>query len=253
MQHIKTTRRSIIKFIGLSGTAMAMGHLPSLNVSGMMSSRKSELEKIHLDDVPYKLPALPFAYDALEPHIDARTMEIHHSKHHAGYVNKLNDALAKYSDLKDKPLETLLRDIKKLPDEIRTAVRNNGGGHYNHTFFWLTLSPEKQEPTGKLADALIKHFGSVAEFKKQFSDSALKVFGSGWAWLVKNGSGLRIVTTPNQDNPVMDVAEEKGNPVLGIDVWEHAYYLKHQNKRAQYLEDYWNVVNWKKAGELFES
>jgi superoxide dismutase, Fe-Mn family len=252
MKHVSTSRRSLLKFIGLTGGAVAIGGA-SFASKHFPISRTPLSGHGLLDEGPYTLGDLPYAFNALEPHIDAQTMQIHHDKHHAKYVSNLNEAIAKAPSLKDKKLEELLKDIKGLPDNVRTAIRNNGGGHYNHTFYWLILSPEKQEPSGKLADALTRDFGSMEEFKKQFKDAATKVFGSGWAWLVKNNDKLSIVTTPNQDNPIMDVAENKGTPLLGVDVWEHAYYLKYQNKRPDYLDAFWNVVNWKKVGEFYTS
>jgi len=252
MQHVSNSRRSLLKFLGLTGSAVALGG-PTFAAKHFSFGKPSVTGHGILDDAPYKLPDLPYAFNALEPHIDAQTMQIHHDKHHAKYVSNLNDALAKEPSLKDKKLEELLTNVKGLPDTVRTAIRNNGGGHYNHTFFWMILSPEKQEPTGKLADAIKRDFGTTDDFKKQFSEAATKVFGSGWAWLVKNGDKLSIVTTPNQDNPIMDVSENKGTPVLGVDVWEHAYYLKYKNVRADYLGAFWNVVNWKKVGEFYEA
>ncbi len=197
----------------------------------------------------FQLPALPYAPDALEPHIDAQTMTIHHDKHHAAYVNNLNAALEKAPELAEKsPLE-LMKDLSAVPEAIRTAVRNNGGGHLNHTMFWEIMTPGGSNvPVGPLAEAITKTFGSFEAFKTQFNDAGVKRFGSGWVWLVKDGGGmLQIVSTPNQDNPVMD----GHTPILGNDVWEHAYYLKHQNLRPKYLETWWNVVNWDKVGAIY--
>ncbi len=196
----------------------------------------------------FTLPALPYSFDALEPNIDKETMQIHHDKHHQGYVDNLNKAVAG-TENEDKSLEELLKNA----GSISPAVRNNGGGHWNHSFFWEILSPDGGgKPDGKLADAIDKEFGSLDEMKEKFNAAGASRFGSGWAWLgVKDGS-LAICSTPNQDNPLMDVAECKCTPVLGCDVWEHAYYLKYQNKRADYLKAFWNVVNWKKASEHFE-
>lgn len=201
---------------------------------------------------PYTLPALPYAYDALEPYIDLQTMQIHHTKHHQGYVNNLNKAL---ESLKDAPgtLEGLLAGVSKLP----TAIRNNAGGHWNHSLFWTLMQPVSSSatpnaPKGKLADAINSAFGSFDKFKEQFSTAGKERFGSGWAWLVVQNGKLAIGSTPNQDNPLMDLSDFKGTPVLALDVWEHAYYLKYQNKRADYLAAWWNIVNWEKAGELFE-
>jgi Fe-Mn family superoxide dismutase len=188
----------------------------------------------------FELPPMGYAYTALEPHIDARTMEIHYTKHHQAYVNNLNSALSGGEWEKRSILE-ILSSISKLP----AAVRNNGGGHYNHTLFWKILGPNAGgAPTGELANAINKHFGSFEKFREQFTNAALTRFGSGWAWLVKNGDELKITSTPNQDNPLMDIAEVKGIPILGVDVWEHAYYLKYQNRRNEYLNAFWNVVNW---------
>ena len=198
----------------------------------------------------YELPKLPYAYDALEPYIDAKTMEIHHTKHHQTYVTKLNEALAKHPEIADQPLAELLRGIDKVPEDIRRAVQNHGGGHSNHSFFWTIMGPKAGGlPKGKLNDAIAKSFGDFGKFKEQFTAAAAGVFGSGWAWLVLDGKApggkLAIITTPNQDSPLM-----KGQtPVLGLDVWEHAYYLKYQNKRPDYIEAWWNVVNWDAVGK----
>jgi len=192
--------------------------------------------------MPFTLPALPYAYDALEPHIDARTMEIHHTKHHQAYVNNLNAALEKAPQLEGKSLDDLMRSINSVPEAVRTAVRNNGGGHWNHSQFWAWVGPKRGgEPTGRLADAIKSSFGDFAKFKEQFAAAAAGRFGSGWAWLVDDGNGkLSITSTPNQDNPLM----EGKKALLGLDVWEHAYYLKYQNKRPDYVAAWWNVVNW---------
>ena len=198
----------------------------------------------------HELPPLPYAYDALEPHIDQQTMTLHHDKHHQAYVNNLNAALEKYPDLQNKSPEELIRDLNSVPDDIRAAVRNNGGGHVNHTMFWQIMGPNGGgEPTGALADAITQAFGSFEDFKKQFNDAGVKRFGSGWAWLVRNSSGqLQIVSTANQDNPL----SEGHFPILGNDVWEHAYYLKYQNRRPEYLAAWWNVVNWEEVSRRFE-
>ncbi len=189
----------------------------------------------------FELPKLDYAYDALEPHIDARTMEIHHSKHHAGYTNNLNAAI-EGSDLSGKSIEDILANISKHS----VAVRNNGGGFYNHDLFWKVMSPNGGGlPTGELLQAIEKNFGSFDAFKDQFSKAAATRFGSGWAWLVKQNDGSLVVSsTPNQDNPLMDIADVKGTPILGLDVWEHAYYLKYQNLRPDYIGAFWNVINW---------
>jgi Fe-Mn family superoxide dismutase len=192
--------------------------------------------------MPFTLPALPYAYDALEPHIDARTMEIHHTKHHQAYVNNLNAALEKAPQLEGKSLDDLMRGINSVPETVRTAVRNNGGGHWNHSMFWELMGPSKGgEPRGKIGDAIKSSFGDFAKFKEQFAAAAAGRFGSGWAWLIDDGNGrLSITSTPNQDNPLM----EGKKAILGLDVWEHAYYLKYQNKRPDYVAAWWNVVNW---------
>ncbi len=195
----------------------------------------------------HELPALPYAKEALEPYIDALTMEIHHGRHHKAYVDNLNKAIAGHAALEAKSLEALIADLASVPDAIRGPVRNNGGGHWNHSFFWKILAPKAGGvPTGKLADAINAAFGSFAEFQAKFEAAGIGRFGSGWAWLVANGGKLEIVSTPNQDNPLMGkaVAGVEGKPLLGVDVWEHAYYLKYQNKRADYLKAFWNVVNW---------
>jgi len=189
----------------------------------------------------HQLPPLPYGFDALEPHIDAQTMQIHHGKHHAAYVNNLNAALDKHPDLHQKRLDDLVRDISKVPEDIRTAVRNNAGGNANHSMFWLIMSPKGGgEPKGKLADEINKTFGDFAKFKEQFAQAATTRFGSGWAWLALAKGKLEIYSTANQDNPLMDGK----TPVMGLDVWEHAYYLKYQNRRPDYIGAWWNVVNW---------
>ncbi len=195
--------------------------------------------------MPHSLPKLPYAYNALEPHIDAPTMEIHHSKHHQAYVNNLNNALAG-TGMEETSVATLIADLSKVPDAKRTAVRNNGGGHANHSFFWELLTPGgAKEPSGELASAINSAFDSLAGFKEKFAAAAVGRFGSGWAWLVVTGGKLAITSTPNQDSPLMKgVAEVVGTPILGLDVWEHAYYLKYQNRRPDYITAWWNVVNW---------
>jgi len=197
----------------------------------------------------FKLPELPYAYDALEPHIDQETMNIHHTKHHNTYVNNLNNALEGKSDLQDKSLEDLLANLDDLPADIQTAVRNNGGGHANHSLFWELMSPNGGgEPTGELGEAIDKKFGSFDKFKDEFKTAATGRFGSGWAWLIVENGELAVTSTPNQDTPVM----EGKTPILGIDVWEHAYYLKYQNKRPDYVSAFWEVVDWDKVAELYK-
>ena len=197
----------------------------------------------------FALPKLPYAYNALEPFIDAQTMEIHHGKHHQAYVNNLNAAIAKEASLKGKSVEELIAAIDKLPENVRTAIRNNGGGHWNHAFFWQLLKTGTK-PSEKMSNMITNNFGSMDEFKKQFEKAALGQFGSGWAWLIKQGDKLIVTSTPNQDNPLMDIATVKGNPIIGLDVWEHAYYLKYQNKRAEYTQAFWNILNWEKVEQL---
>jgi Fe-Mn family superoxide dismutase len=197
----------------------------------------------------FELPALPYAYDALEPYIDKMTMEIHHTKHHNAYVTNLNKAV-EGTEMEGKSLEELMANISKYP----VAVRNNGGGHWNHSIFWTLMKKNGGgEPKGTLADSIKSAFGSFTEFRTQFSNAATTRFGSGWAWLVKQNGKLVIGSTPNQDNPLMDISDLKGTPILGLDVWEHAYYLKYQNRRPEYIENWWNVINWDKVAELFSN
>jgi Fe-Mn family superoxide dismutase len=216
----------------------------------------------------FELPPLPYGYDALEPYIDTQTMQIHHNKHHAAYVEKLNKALERYPDLQAKPVEDLLKDLNSIPEEIRTAVRNAGGGHLNHSLFWKMMGPPSPkasggkggparrsfsvggEPGGELSKELEKVFGSFEDFKKQFSAAAAGVFGSGWTWLAADSTGdLVIVTAPNQDSPILTGQK----PLLGLDVWEHAYYLKYQNRRPEYIEAWWNIVNWDQVEKNFKA
>jgi Fe-Mn family superoxide dismutase len=195
----------------------------------------------------FELPALPYASDALEPNIDKTTMEIHHGKHHNAYVTNLNKAI-EGTELAGKSIEDILKNISKAP----MAVRNNGGGHYNHSLFWTIMSPKGGgKPTGELASAIDKKFGSFEKFKEEFSNAGATRFGSGWAWLLVSNGNLEVSSTPNQDNPLMDVAEKKGTPILGMDVWEHAYYLKYQNRRPDYIAAFWNVVDWEAVGKRF--
>ncbi|GIV26795.1 MAG: superoxide dismutase [Mn] [Bacteroidia bacterium] len=249
---MKTNRRQFLFTTSLIGfgwilnkAGFLFGHQSSLHYSEETISN-SVMDSNFGDQFPYSLPKLPYAYDALEPFIDKQTMEIHHTKHHQAYVNNLNKALENQS-FKNAPLVELFKKVSTLDK----AIRNNGGGHYNHTLFWQMLKSNKENkenlPSQKLIEVLNKHFGSFENFKKEFSEKALKLFGSGWCWLVKdNKNTLKIVTTPNQDNPLMDVVDEKdrGFPLLGIDVWEHAYYLKYQNRRAEYIENFWKIINW---------
>ena len=203
----------------------------------------------------HEVPALPYAYDALEPHIDARTMEIHHGKHHAAYVNNLNKALEGHTDLQQKSITELLTDLNGVPEAIRGAVRNNGGGHFNHSLFWTVMSPKGGgTPSADLAVAIDSAFGSFDAFKDTFSKAAGTRFGSGWAWLcVHPGGKLEVCSTPNQDNPLMPGVECGGQPILGLDVWEHAYYLNYQNRRPDYVAAFFNVINWDKVAENYSS
>jgi Fe-Mn family superoxide dismutase len=196
----------------------------------------------------HQLPELSYAYTALEPYIDAKTMEIHHTKHHKAYIDKLNAALEGHADLQNKSVEDLLRNLNAVPESIRTAVRNHGGGHFNHSFFWPMLRKETKF-SGKLADAINSRFGGFDKFKDQFSNAAATLFGSGWAWLVWGNNELQIMATPNQDNPI----SQGKTPILGIDVWEHAYYLKYQNRRPEYISAFFNVINWDKVNEYFKA
>ncbi len=230
-------RRHFVQILSITVGASGLGILPDLawaqNATG-----------------PYDLPALPYSYDALEPYIDRETMQFHHDKHHAAYVNNLNAAVKKYPDLQSKSVTELILNLDSIPADIRTTVRNNGGGDLNHTMFWQIMSPEgKREPSGELAKAIGAKFGSFEEFKNAFNQAGLKVFGSGWVWLVldKKSGNLDIMTTANQDNPLLSGLY----PVMGNDVWEHAYYLKYRNVRAEYLKQWWNVVDWDEVSRRY--
>jgi Fe-Mn family superoxide dismutase len=199
----------------------------------------------------YTLPSLPYAFDALEPHIDARTMEIHHGKHHNAYITNVNKALEAHPALAAKSVEDLIKDLNAVPEGIRTAVRNNGGGHANHTLFWTVMAPKAGgEPGGDLGAAISRDLGGFAAFKEKFSNAAITRFGSGWAWLVAKDGKLEVLSTPNQDSPLMDGG---GTPILGLDVWEHAYYLNYQNRRPDYVAAFWNVVNWAEVARRFQA
>jgi superoxide dismutase, Fe-Mn family len=198
--------------------------------------------------MPHQLPPLPYSFDALEPHIDAKTMEIHHDKHHATYVTKLNEALAKHPELENKPLEELLRGLDEVPEDIRGAVRNHGGGHHNHSLFWEIMGPGGGgNPSGDLAQAIESGLGGFQAFKEKLTNAAANQFGSGWGWLVVGGGKLDVISRPNQDSPLM----EGKTPILGVDVWEHAYYLKYQNRRPDYLTAWWNTINWQAVAERY--
>ncbi|MDQ3047388.1 MAG: twin-arginine translocation signal domain-containing protein [Bacteroidota bacterium] len=248
---MKNTRRDFLK----KTTAAAFGALiiPSVLNEAFASGEQTDLNVMNPDGGKYTLPALPYAYDALEPHIDKMTMEIHHSKHHQAYVDKLNKALETVDGKvlgSPQSFDNIFEKVARLKPEIR----NNAGGHYNHSLFWSLMKPNGGgEPKGKLGEAIKTTFGSFEEFKKLFADAAMKQFGSGWAWLVVKDGKLVISSTANQDNPLMNLTEIeiKGKPVLALDVWEHAYYLKNQNKRADYIASWWNVVNWETADGLF--
>ncbi len=233
------TRRQAIKTTALASAALA-------TLPGAIAQTNSPTPTA--PSGPFTLPPLPYAYDALEPHIDAETMRIHHDKHHAAYIANLNKAIASSPDLGQKTVDVLLKDLNAIPENIRTAVRNNGGGHYNHSLFWQMMKPGGGgEPTGGLAKAIDASFGSFSAFKDKFAEASTKVFGSGWTWLVADGDNLKIESTPNQDTPL-----STGQiPLLGLDIWEHAYYLKHQNKRADYIAAWWNVVNWDFVSERY--
>jgi len=199
----------------------------------------------------YTVPDLPYPKNALEPHIGARTMEIHHDKHHAAYVTNLNNALKDHPQHTDQPVEQLIANLNALPESVRTAVRNNGGGHANHSLFWTIMKPGGGgEPSGALAEAITKDLGGFAKFKEDFAKAGATRFGSGWAWLVVKGGKLAVTSTPNQDSPLMDGS---GTPILGLDVWEHAYYLDYQNKRPDYIAAWWNTINWEEVGRRFEA
>jgi len=220
----------------LAGGGLAVGTLADKLMAGPASSELLEM-------APFKQAPLPYDFGALEPSIDKMTMEIHYGKHHAAYVKNLNDAV-KGTEFEKKSLEDILKSVSKAP----AAIRNNGGGHWNHTFFWEVMGPKKSAgPTGALSDAINGQFGSMDKFKEEFGKAATTRFGSGWAWLIVKDGKLAITSTPNQDNPLMDVADVKGTPILGLDVWEHAYYLHYQNKRPDYIKAFWNVVNWEQV------
>ena len=245
MEQPKTSRRRFLATLTAAPAILAAA--PSL--MGATDKATTAPAAAAGPDGPFSLAPLPYAPDALEPHIDAQTMTIHHGKHHATYVANLNKAVAGKPELAGKSLEDLLRNLDKVADEAtRTAIRNNGGGHYNHTMFWEIMTPGgAKEPAGDLADVIQATFGDFATFQQKFEEAGLKRFGSGWVWLVADNSGnLEIVSTADQDNPIM---EGKRPPIIGNDVWEHAYYLKYQNRRGDYLKAWWNVVNWDKAAE----
>jgi Fe-Mn family superoxide dismutase len=244
------TRRHALKTTALASATLAT--LPSAFAQGLPGQNLLRHDQTLISTAapagPFTLPSLPYAYNALEPHIDAETMHIHHDKHHAGYVANLNKAVADHPDLAKKSAEDLLTDLNSVPENIRTAVRNNGGGHYNHSLFWQMMKPSGGgQPSGDLAKAIDSAFGSFSAFKENFGKAALGQFGSGWAWLVLDGKALKIEGSPNQDTPL----SQGRTPLLGLDVWEHAYYLKNQNRRADYVTAWWNVVNWDFVGSRY--
>src|SRR5438445_5089593 len=242
-----TTRNREMKRRTFISTAALSGAYSLLQNDRLLSSIKPITQSQEQSTMPFTLPNLPYPTDALEPSIDKMTMEIHHGKHHAAYVTNLNKAI-EGTEWDKKTIEQILAGVSKLP----VAVRNNGGGHYNHSLFWNWMKPKGGgSPTGDLASAITRDFGSFEKFKEQLSGAGMNRFGSGWAWLIKQDGKLAITSTPNQDNPMMDLADVKGVPILGIDVWEHAYYLKYQNRRAEYLAAFWNVVNWDEVAKRF--
>jgi Fe-Mn family superoxide dismutase len=245
------SRREAVKAMGAGAALLGLGAVSvnSLAAADSSAAATPPVSSAHDEPQPFVLPKLSFNYDALEPHIDARTMEIHHSKHHQAYITNANKALADHPELRSLTASQLLRDLSAVPESIRTAVRNNVGGHANHSFFWRTISPGGGALDGELANAITKTFGSVDAFKTQFADAAMKRFGSGWAWLCVKDGGLKIHSTANQDSPLSEGAA----PVIGLDVWEHAYYLHYQNRRADYVTAFWNVVNWREATANYRS
>jgi superoxide dismutase, Fe-Mn family len=235
------TRRNFLYLLGAGTTGTLLGTLPAASWAAPTTAIAAA------NDI-FKLPALTYDYNALEPHIDAATMKFHHDKHHAAYVKNLNAAVTKYPELKTKTIEQLLTSLNTLPKDIQTTVRNNGGGHYNHTMYWQIMGPKGGgKPTGAIAAAIEKQFGSFDTFKTQFNEAGTKLFGSGWVWLVNQQGQLKIITTPNQDSPI----SQGIYPIMGNDVWEHAYYLKYQNRRPDYLAAWWNVINWTEVNNRF--
>jgi superoxide dismutase, Fe-Mn family len=233
-------RRHFLFLLGVSVGAFAL--------DSHASAEKAPISETTPSGNTISVPPLTYAYDALEPHIDQATMQFHHDKHHAAYVKNLNAALDKHPELKSKPVEEMLRNLNSVPADIRQIVRNNGGGHVNHSMFWLIMKPQGGgEPTGAIASAINQSFGSFAAFKKQFNEAGTGRFGSGWVWLVRNNGKLEVTTTANQDSPL----SEGKYPIMGNDVWEHAYYLKYQNRRPEYLDAWWNVLNWDEINKRF--
>jgi superoxide dismutase, Fe-Mn family len=241
MNHpVSLSRREALKTLGAGVALLGAGTLSTRALSAETAPAAASANS------PFALPKLGYSYDALEPHFDARTMEIHHSKHHQAYIDNANKALAGYPELAKLSAENILKNLSAAPEAVRTTLRNNAGGHVNHTFFWSVIGPRgsgASNPSGALSQAIDKKFGSFANFQTEFADAAVKRFGSGWAWLVAKDGALSVVSTANQDSPLSDGAV----PLLGLDVWEHAYYLKYQNLRAQYIAAFWNVVNWRQV------
>ena len=243
---MENSRRDFLKKAAILSGAALVACTPLKNVAPVTD--KKEEEKPGDGPLQFKLDPLPYGYDAMEPYIDKMTMEIHHGKHHQAYVNNLNKALTEQK-IYTGTLPEIIANISKY----NTATRNNAGGHWNHTEFWKWMRPNGQRTyAGKIADTINSQFGTLEKFKEQFTDAAMKRFGSGWTWLIQKDGKLEIVSTPNQDNPLMDIAEVKGNPVLGLDVWEHAYYLKYQNLRKDYITNWYNIVNWDRVAELLQ-
>jgi Fe-Mn family superoxide dismutase len=244
---MSNNRRDFLKKSVLFGLTGVAGTIISQKKINALQELTKNLENNYL----FKLPSLPYAYDALEPFVDKQTMEIHHTKHHQSYINKLNELPVESFNVS----EDLAGMCKHIDNSSSLTIRNNLGGHFNHSLFWKLLKPNLQNteniPTGKILEAIVLNFNSFEDFKKEFTEKASKVFGSGWCWLIVKEGKLKITTTPNQDNPLMKVATDNGNPILALDVWEHAYYLKYQNKRADYISNWWKIVNWKQAEELF--
>jgi len=234
--HDMVTRRTALKTLGAGAALLGLG-----SMRADAAAAKGSAGSMGSTSQPFTLPKLAYAYDALEPHIDAKTMEIHYTKHHQAYITNANNALKDQAALRNKSAEELLRGLGSVPESVRTALRNNVGGHVNHAFFWQVIGPNGGgAPRGEVASAISKSFGSFDAFKTQFADAASKRFGSGWAWLVSRNGKLEVTSTPNQDSPISDGA----TPLLGLDVWEHAYYLKYQNRRPEYIAAFWNVVQW---------
>ena len=247
-------RRNFLYFLGASIGAVTFGACQASRENTSTATVDSYQEvntEVAQNQAAIQLPPLPYAYDALQPHIDARTMRFHHDNHHATYVKNLNAALEKHPELKGRSIEQILRNIDNVPEGIRTTVRNNGGGHVNHSMFWQIMSPNGGgNPTGEIGKAIAKEFGSFAQFQQQFNDAGTKHFGSGWVWLVRTSDGkIEVTSTPNQDSPITS-----GHfPIMGNDVWEHAYYLKYRNRRADYLDAWWQVVNWDAVSRRYEA